>query len=425
MIDQVPTTIKNELHDLIEWLAAFGKTGHGGVTRLLYDTDWQKAQHALKYKMEEMGFNTRFDDVGNLFGCIRGTENEEKGILTGSHVDTVVDGGKYDGAYGILASMIATARLFHQYGAPRKTIEVVSLCEEEGSRFPLSFWGSGNITGKYHAQDATRLADHSGMSLTDAMHGAGFGIGNYLDAFRNDIACFLEIHIEQGRTLELGKKTWAPVSHIVGQRRYTISLTGESNHAGTTPMNQRRDAVYATALMVSHVIKMAGEQQNGLVATVGRIEADPNVANVISGKCRFSLDIRHHEVNVLDRFSEEALAFCKETADKAGIQIQINKWMDVPPVKLDQKLMELNLKLAEDAGIPFRKMVSGAGHDSQVFGTFCPTALMFVPSHLGVSHSPAEYTGLDELTIGVHMLMKMLYHLAYAPEKNNGKCEYE
>lgn len=413
MIDQASVTLQDALQDLIEWLSDFGKTQNGGVTRLLYDADWQKAQHALEIKMNQMGFAAYFDDVGNLFGRISGTGSEEEVILTGSHVDTVVDGGKYDGAYGILASMLAAYRLFQQYGLPKRTIEVVALCEEEGSRFPLSFWGSGNITGKYQIQDGTGLNDLSGMPLTEAMRAAGFGRGRYQAPQRRDILCFLETHIEQGQTLELEKVAWAPVSHIVGQRRFTISLTGESNHAGTTPMNRRHDAVYAASRMITHVIQSAEENQNGLVATVGRIEAGPNVPNVISGKCRFSLDIRHHEQDVIDQFSENAIKMIRETAKKAGIAVQVNKWMDVAPVRLDVKLTEMNLSLAEELGLPRRKMVSGAGHDSQIFGKFCPTSLMFVPSHMGVSHSPTEYTRPEDLALGVRMLMKALYRLAY------------
>jgi amidase, hydantoinase/carbamoylase family len=413
VIDQTSATLQNELHDLIEWLAGFGKTKNGGVTRLLYDANWQRAQLALKEKMKESGLLPRFDDVGNLFGRVQGTENDSKVILTGSHVDTVIDGGKFDGAFGILASLTAVNRLIHHYGRPRRTIEVVSLCEEEGSRFPLSFWGSGNITGKYKIEQAAGRCDRSGVSLSEAMHEAGFGQGHYPDPLRHNLACFLETHIEQGQTLELEQKTWAPVSDIVGQRRYTISLKGESNHAGTTPMNQRHDAIFAASIMIAHVVQEAKKRPDGLVATAGKIEADPNVPNVISGKCAFSLDIRHHEREVMDDFCEQALTFCKKTAEKAGIQIQITNWMDVSPVKLDSELTQMNLTIAEDAGIPFRKMVSGAGHDAQIFGTYCPTALMFVPSHLGISHSPAEYTKLADLEVGVRMLMKVLYQLAY------------
>ncbi|WP_139693066.1 allantoate deiminase [Sporolactobacillus terrae] len=413
MMDQASTTLKDDLRQAINWLASFGKTENDGVTRLLYDEAWQQAQQALAQKMNNSGLLVRFDDVGNLFGRLPGTEDKAPVILTGSHLDTVVDGGKYDGAFGVLASLLAVDRLRQQFGAPKRTLEVVALCEEEGSRFPISFWGSGSITGAYQQSDAAGLEDSSGVRFIDAMQQAGFGKGDYPAPARNDIACFIETHVEQGSTLELEQNTWAAVTHIVGQQRYTITLTGESNHAGTTPMDRRHDTVYAAARMIAHVIRRAEQAQNGLVATVGRIKVAPNVPNVVPGSCSFTLDIRHHQSDVINRFSGQAVADFRQQARKAGISIQITKWMDALPVPLDPKLAELGYSLAQKAGIPCKKMVSGAGHDSQIFGSYCPTALLFVPSHNGISHSPNEFTKLDDLETGVQMLMKLLHHLAY------------
>lgn len=417
MVFRTSTTIKEDIQDLIVWLASFGQTDNGGVTRLLYSEAWEKAQRALEKKMAEMGFAARFDDVGNLFGRLEGTEQRDQVILSGSHIDTVIDGGKYDGAFGVVSAMIAASRLFRQYGPPKRTLEVVSLCEEEGSRFPLSFWGSGNITGKYRLSDAEGPADASGISLAEAMHQAGFGKGIYPPPPRNDVFCFLETHIEQGQTLEREGLSWAAVSHIVGQRRFTIRLSGESNHAGTTPMDRRRDAVYAASQMIAQVIGSAKQQRNGLVATVGHIEADPNVANVISGQCRFSLDVRHHEEDLLDQFCRKIFSEFGDIAEKEQVALSIDQWMDVSPVQMNPRLTELNMQLAEKFGISYKKMVSGAGHDSQIFGAFCPTALMFVPSHQGISHSPSEYTKPEDLETGVQMLMKILYRLAYEEEQ--------
>ncbi|GGL59538.1 allantoate deiminase [Sporolactobacillus putidus] len=417
MVFRTSTTIKEDIQDLIVWLASFGQTDNGGVTRLLYSEAWEKAQRALEKKMAEMGFAARFDDVGNLFGRLEGTEQRDQVILSGSHIDTVIDGGKYDGAFGVVSAMIAASRLFRQYGPPKRTLEVVSLCEEEGSRFPLSFWGSGSIAGKYRLSDAEGPADASGISLAEAMHQAGFGKGIYPPPPRNDVFCFLETHIEQGQTLEREGLSWAAVSYIVGQRRFTIRLSGESNHAGTTPMDRRRDAVYAASQMIAQVIGSAKQQRNGLVATVGHIEADPNVANVISGQCRFSLDVRHHEEDLLDQFCQKIFSEFGDIAEKEQVALSIDQWMDVSPVQMNPRLTELNMQLAEKFGISYKKMVSGAGHDSQIFGAFCPTALMFVPSHQGISHSPSEYTKPEDLETGVQMLMKILYRLAYEEEQ--------
>ncbi|MFT8710365.1 MAG: allantoate deiminase [Sporolactobacillus sp.] len=402
-----------ELANWIQWLSSFGRVETGGVTRLLYDKAWCQAQNALQGQMKKLGFTTYFDDVGNLFGRMNGRSNPSNSVLTGSHIDTVVNGGKFDGAYGVLASLLAVSRLIQRYGSPLRSIEVVSLCEEEGSRFPLSFWGSGNITGTYTLSDAANIVDSNGVSLVEAMHQAGFGKGDYLPALRQDIACFIETHIEQGQILELEKKSWAPVSHIVGQRRYTLTVTGESNHAGTTPMCLRKDALYASAKMITAIIDRANRLTNGLTATCGKIQGEPNVANVIAGRCLFTLDIRHHETAVLDEFSRNALHDCHKIAEQAGLALEINKWMDVNPVRLDPALTQCNLQLGQVAGVDCRTMVSGAGHDSQIFAVHCPTSLLFVPSHEGISHSPEEYTDSVSLEIGVQMLMRVLYQQAY------------
>lgn len=408
-----PLTMKEEVEDMIEWLASFGRTENEGVTRLLYQPSWALAQRALKKKMEEMGFAAYFDDVGNLYARLKGTTEQNQVVLTGSHIDTVVDGGKYDGAFGVIAGLVAAERLSRLYGPPKQTLEVAVLCEEEGSRFPLAFWGSGSVTGKYHFEDIQPLADSEGTPFVDAMHGAGFGLGKHRPAERHDIACFIETHIEQGVTLEKKQKQVGIVSHIVGQRRYTIDIVGESNHAGTTPMALRRDALAAAAKMIAHVTRAAKDQYSGLVATAGHIEAKPNVANVIAGEARFTLDIRHHEQAILEKFCSEIFDYFNRVAERERIHVQVTKWMDVPPVKMDEKLTALTLKSAKETGASFAPMVSGAGHDSQVFGVYCPTALIFVPSHDGISHSPKEFTSAADLEAGVRVLMALLHKLAY------------
>ncbi|MCQ2009716.1 allantoate deiminase [Sporolactobacillus sp. STSJ-5] len=405
--------LKEEIAERINWLGLIGRTENDGVTRLLYSESWMEAQSAIKKKMEEMGLSARFDDVGNVFGRVEGTEERDRVILTGSHIDTVVDGGKYDGAFGVLAAMIAVSRLQQEYGAPKKTIETVALCEEEGSRFHLAFWGSGSITGRYQLSDASKVTDGQDVTLEDAMHQLGFGQGAYPLARREDIACFLETHIEQGQILEHEHLAWAPVSHIVGMKRMIIRLSGESNHAGTTPMAGRRDALYAASQMISDVVGHAKMQNNGLVATVGQISIQPNVGNVIPGACTFALDVRHHEYDVLHDFCTKELENFRLIAEKEAVALDIKTWLDDAPVKMDPVMTQRHVDLARKAGIPFKKMVSGAGHDSQIFGVYCPTAMMFVPSHDGISHSPKEFTKIEDLATGVRMLMKILHEMAY------------
>ncbi|UZH06055.1 allantoate deiminase [Heyndrickxia coagulans] len=408
----VKRSVMDEVGELIEWLASFGKTAGGGVTRLLYTPAWKEAQHALKKKMEEAGLQAYFDSIGNLFGRLEGTEAGET-ILTGSHIDTVIEGGKYDGAYGIAASFIAMSRLLQQYGAPRKTIEVVSLCEEEGSRFPLSFWGSKNICGRYGLDDVKDVKDADGIPFLHAMQTSGFSPETYTSAARRDVHRFIEMHIEQGMVLEKNQNAVGIVTHIVGQRRYTIRIEGESNHAGTTPMPFRKDAVSAAAEFISYLTRKAKELDPLLVATVGRMEVKPNVPNVVAGEIEFSLDIRHHKKEIMDQFCADIFTMLEKQSEARQMEFSISQWMDEDPVELDTEMAEWARCIVQKQGTPFQDIVSGAGHDSQVFGTFCPTLLLFVPSHSGISHSPKEYTALKDLEAGVALLEEILYKIAY------------
>jgi allantoate deiminase len=404
---------KGQVEAAIEWLASIGKTESGGVTRLLYSPAWLEAQLALKNMMDQTKLQTYFDSVGNLFGRLPGTKGEKQTILTGSHIDTVVEGGKYDGAYGIIASLIATLRLFHKYGYPQKTIEVVSLCEEEGSRFPLTFWGSRNISGAYSLERVKDIKDGNGISFLDAMKQAGFDPELYTSPVREDIEKFVEIHIEQGMILERNHNQIGIVTHIVGQRRFTIRVIGESNHAGTTPMLFRKDAVYIASNLISFLTEKAKGMDSALVATVGRLNVKPNVPNVVAGEVEFSLDIRHHKEETIDQFCNETFKEFKRISDDLNVTVEMAQWMDVKPVKMDEEMCKWASDMAEKKQFRYQQMVSGAGHDAQVFGGICSTALLFVPSKSGISHSPQEYTSLEDLELGIELLTDILYKLAY------------
>lgn len=402
-----------QIEEMVEWLASFGKSENNGVTRQLYSKEWQDAQQAVRKRMEEYGLQAYYDDVGNLFGRLDGRQKNTSTILTGSHIDTVIDGGKYDGAYGIIAGLIAVEYLYKNYGLPKKNIEIVSLCEEEGSRFPMTYWGSGSITGIKSLEDVQGLKDANGTSFIEAMQQAGFGQGKYSQPRRDDLDCFIELHIEQGEILEREGKSVGVVSHIVGQRRYNVTVIGESNHAGTTPMRWRKDAMHTAAEMIGVLMQKAKETSPDLVATVGQISLEPNISNVIPRKATFSMDIRHSDENVLLEFCDDVFTEFTLIASKHHTEVSIYNWMNEKPVKMCEKLNKISESILEGEGVPFKKMTSGAGHDSQVFGQFCPTSLLFVPSHKGISHSPFEFTSTKDLEKGIQLLIKVLYELAY------------
>ncbi|WP_243459478.1 allantoate deiminase [Metabacillus bambusae] len=413
VINEKSPALFGQIEEMVEWLGSFGKSKSNGVTRQLYSNEWRCAQQALEKRMKKIGLDVYFDDVGNLFGRLTGSQEDSTTILTGSHIDTVIDGGKYDGAYGVIAGMIAMQYLFEYYGVPKKNIEVVSLCEEEGSRFPMTYWGSGNITGVRTMEDVRNLVDLQDTSFIKAMHESGFGQGEYRQPKRDDIDCFVELHIEQGEVLEREEKSIGIVSHIVGQRRYEITVIGESNHAGTTPMAWRKDALYVASGLIQLLIQKARETNSDLVATVGQINLEPNIANVIPGKATFTIDIRHSEDDVIDRFSMGIFKEFQSITDSHNTELRIKNWMNEKPVKMCEKLIEISESILNKDQTPYKKMASGAGHDSQVFGSFCPTSLLFVPSHKGISHSPHEFTSTEDLEKGIRLLIKVLYELAY------------
>ncbi|MDF4198837.1 allantoate deiminase [Bacillus subtilis] len=406
-------SVKNSITDYIEWLAQYGASADGGVTRLLYTKEWMDAQLAVKTEMSSFGLDTRFDDVGNVFGRLSGTQSPDEVIVTGSHIDTVINGGKYDGAYGVLAAMLAIKRLKEIYGAPKKTLEAVSLCEEEGSRFPMTYWGSGNMTGVFSLQDGAEPRDESGVSLQHAMHENGFGKGVFQAAYRTDISAFVELHIEQGQTLEMSGRDLGIVTSIAGQRRYLVTLEGECNHAGTTSMKWRKDPLAASSRIIHELLLRSEELPEELRLTCGKITAEPNVANVIPGRVQFSIDIRHQHQHVLEQFHQDMVALINGICLQKGIRAVIDEYMRIEPVPMDERLKAAAFEIALENGFSCEEMVSGAGHDAQMIGRRYPACMLFVPSRGGVSHSPKEYTSVRQLEIGVRALTDLLYKLAY------------
>lgn len=402
--------------ELLNWLASFGAEQSGGVTRLLYSEAWSKAQESLANRMRGSNLYAYYDGVGNLYGRLNGTDACAKRIMTGSHIDTVRNGGKYDGAAGIVAGLIALDYLGKQFGAPRHHIEVVSFCEEEGSRFPLTFWGSSYVARATRADaplNVPNVQDSEGISLAEAMCGAGFRSESLDHEEKGDIDVFLELHVEQGSILERSRHAIGIVEGIVGQRRYCVDVVGEANHAGTTPMAHRKDAMNGAARLVQIVNDSATRHGNGLVATVGWLEAVPNVSNVIPERVRFTLDVRHRDEQTLEAFCAKLLSKFAQITNELELGMSVKEWMHQSPVPMNAQLTDTIQSVCERQHARWMRMPSGAGHDAQVMGGRFPTGLIFIPSRNGVSHSPREYTSAAELDVGIRVLIGVLYDLAY------------
>ncbi len=405
--------IIQDVESNVSWLSQFGSVPSGGITRLLYSKEWFDAQQALKQKFEDMGLETSFDEVGNLSGKLIGSQHKDQVIMSGSHIDSVVNGGNLDGHFGIIAAYLAVQYLKQQYGTPLRTIEVISLAEEEGSRFPYVFWGSKNLLGLAKKEEVLNIKDAAGTPFVDAMRGLGFDFKQDDSAARKDIKAFVELHIEQGSVLETEGNTIGVVTSIVGQRRYNITLKGEANHAGTTPMSYRKDAVYGFSRICTESIAKANAAGDPLVLTFGKVIPKPNTVNVVPGEVMFTMDCRHTDQAYLKSFTQEIEKDMQAIAHEMGMEIVIDRWMDEAPVPMDTDLVNTLKDICEKEQLNYRLMHSGAGHDSQIFAPRIPTAMLFIPSIKGISHNPAEKTKTEDLVEGVKALTQALYQLAY------------
>lgn len=402
----------SEIQETMEWLSSISDDKGPGTTRLLYSPSWLQAQNELKTRFEALGMKCQFDAVGNLYGTLEGTEMPEKIIATGSHVDTVARGGKLDGQLGIFGGYLAVKKIFETFGRPKKSIQIISMAEEEGSRFPYAFWGSKNIFGLAKKEDVETIKDANGIDFVQAMHNCGFDFAvDSKDTI--EIDAFIELHIEQGNFLEEEKITVGVVDSIVGQKRYNITLKGEANHAGTTLMRFRKDTVECMARIVIHAIDKAKAVGDPLVITFGKVVPKPNTVNVVPGETLFTMDCRHTNENFLQEFTTGLEIDMKEIADSQGIMIEFDNWMNEKPVLMDKKVVDIIEGVCKKNKVNYKVMHSGAGHDSQIFATRVPTGMIFVPSIKGISHNPAEDTKVEDLREGIKTLAYTLHELAY------------
>ena len=399
------------LEQRLDEFYAIGREPEGGAYRPLYGDTWSAAGKHVERWMKDAGFKVRRDAAGNVWGRVDGSE-QGKSIVTGSHIDTVRHGGRLDGALGICAGLTAVEALVRARGKPRRTLEVVAICEEEGSRFPTNFWGSRAIVGSIDPAE-TRIADHDGISIAHAMMERGLDPNKIRSAARDDIDTFVELHIEQGVVLESSGQSLAVVRAIVGTAQLELIVTGRPDHAGTTPMDLRHDALAGAAAMIQAVESIARAVGAPAVATVGKIRAEPDQINVVPGRVVLSIDLRHSDLGARRALQERIHSLCATTASERGLKLEVRVLQDRPPVPMDPDVRGLLTRAAGDCRVEAREMVSGAGHDAQILSACCKVGMLFVPSVGGRSHCPEEATRPEHLELGTRVLGRALELLAY------------
>jgi allantoate deiminase len=378
----------------------------GQITRRFLTPPTHAVHAHLRARMEGLGMTVHVDAAGNLRG---NASSAGPCLLIGSHIDTVPDAGAFDGVLGVTMAL-ECAELAREMSLPLG-IDVVAFSEEEGVRFGVPFIGSRAVADRFDSA-LLALKDAAGVSLEQAIRDFGLDPGQIPAAATNkEYLGFLEIHIEQGPVLEAEDLSVAAVSGIVGQTRLTIEFAGQANHAGTTPMNLRRDALAGAAEWISAVENHA-KRAEGLVATVGKIDVSPNAGNVIAGTVSLTLDVRHLHDALRLRSVAESIEAAQTIAERRGLAMQCTRQMDQPAVSMDEQLTAYLTEAMEAAGKAEKQMPSGAGHDAMVMAARVPTAMLFLRSPGGMSHNPAETVREQDVEAALQVLGEFLRRVA-------------
>ena len=408
-------TTTTRLHDAIAELARFNDDPvAGGITREVYTPTYAAALERVAGWMGEAGLDVRLDPVGNLFGRWEGAEPDAPLVLTGSHVDTTLNAGRYDGVVGVLGA-IEAVHLLHDDGAsPRRSIELVAWAGEE-PRFGTGCVGSRAAAGRLERADLDRLCDRDGTSMAAALRAAGFDPDRLSDAAIDPagVHALVELHIEQGAVLEEGGEPIGVVEAIAAPHDLRLTLRGAATHAGGTPMRLRRDALAGAAEAMTALERIACDSPSGTtVGTVGVLRVRPGAINVVPGEVELDVDVRDSDLAARTQVVETSLAAAREIATRRGLELEIATIVEDTPVACDARVVEAAADAARELGLPFRRMISGAYHDAMIMGARVPIGMIFVPSAGGISHHPDEYTEPDDLERGVRVLAGTLARLA-------------
>jgi allantoate deiminase len=389
----------------LDELARIGAGREGGVTRVAWSPELFAAYEWVGDRMRGLGLDVEIDAAGNLIG--RWDAGEGKPVVVGSHLDTVPAGGRLDGVLGVVAGVHAVALLKQEGFEPRRPVWIVAFMDEEGTRFDAALFGSRAFAGD-DVTDLGERTDANGVTLREAMAAAGFDIADVAQADRHaEIGAYLELHIEQGPVLEAERAELGIVTSIVGLRGYRVRLRGQANHAGTTPMRLRRDALAGAARIALELRDYAREAED-VTANVGKIAVEPGGGNVVPGLADFTIDVRAATAAGMRRLEE----FVRETVDRVaadeGLTFDLVETFSLDPLELDAELVECVAHAADGEGARAMRMPSGAGHDAMIVGRHVPAAMLFVPSRRGISHSPEEHSDPADLELGMRVLASTL-----------------
>lgn len=387
---------------LFDRFYSIGSTENGGVTRLGYTETEDQMHKAFVELGEEKGYKSYTDEVGNTYLYDESCKEDEDGeyYLVASHLDSVVEGGRYDGVSGIIAGLLILN--WAKQDGIRLPLHVGAMRCEESSNFGRSTIGSGLITKEVYKHDIGEAVNREGITLREVFKERGY----HLEPKRiQGVKEYIELHIEQGKVLEEYEDAVGIVQTIAGPRRFLIHIKGNAEHSGATPMGMRTDALCAAAELILEVEEIGkSESIYQSVATVGTVKVAPNALNVIPGEVTLGVDMRGIDTGSLDRMETRLKSACKKICDKRKVKYYREKTSDIPPINMSAELQQKLLAAAKKLRIPHRSMISGAGHDAMSFANICESAMVFIPCAKGISHNKKEFTTIESICDGSRVI---------------------
>jgi hydantoinase/carbamoylase family amidase len=394
--------------DLVD-AARFGARPEGGISRFAWSSELAEVSAWVAEELERLGLEPRTDAAGNLIA--RWPAGEGKAVMVASHLDTVPNGGAFDGVAGVLGAVEAI-RILRQTGfEPARPIWVGAFMDEEGTRFGTALFGSRAFAGQ-DVSAALEVRDRDGISMREAIEASGLDPDRVHDAAAvGELAAYLELHVEQGPVLHQRSRRLGLVESITGVMGFHVTVSGDANHAGTTPTDVRRDALVGAARMILE-LRRETQRRPEIRATVGQIAAQPGAITVIPGRCRFSVDLRPSTADVFAPAREWLCAMVEAIAAEEGLSASIESDYELAPVPMATQVVEALERAALEQEVEPLRLWSGAGHDAMVIAPHVPTGMIFVPSRDGISHSPHEWTETADCELGARVLAGALRRLA-------------
>lgn len=390
-------------------LASIGEIPGGGCARLALTDDDKFGRDLVVQWMHDLNLDVTIDVVGNVVGVWNVGHGTP--VMTGSHIDTVRTGGKFDGNLGVLAGLEVIQTCQDNGVIPPRPLAVAFFTNEEGARFAPDMFGSLVFVGAWSVEEALDTIGIDGARVGDELERIGYNGATPCPAQAPH--AFVELHIEQGPVLEQKGFTIGAVTGVQGISWQEVTISGQSNHAGTTPMNLRHDPAFVASSIAVFLRQLATRYGGHQVCTVGKIDIHPNLINVVPSTATLTLDVRNTDEALLQRAEAEISDFLKLIADEEGVTITTRQLARFEPVVFDEGIVALIEDLAQQHGHSVMRLPSGAGHDAQMLARVCPTAMIFVPSIAGISHNPAENTTDEDLEAGANLLLHTMLQLSH------------